>query len=140
MLFGYFLTVTQTPQKVTEFITSLGLSPIGALVLIMLMYLVLGCLMDAMAMVILTVPIIFPAVTALGFDPIWFGVIIVMTVELGLIHPPVGMNVFVIKTVVQDVSFSTIFYGVIPFVITDILRLAILIAFPVIATWLPGRM
>jgi tripartite ATP-independent transporter DctM subunit len=140
ILFGYFLTVTQTPQKVTEFITGLGLSPLGALVVIMLMYLVLGCLMDAMAMVILTVPIIFPAVTALGFDPIWFGVIIVMTVELGLIHPPVGMNVFVIKTVVQDVSFSTIFYGVIPFVLTDICRLAILIAFPVIATWLPGRM
>src|SRR6202789_94619 len=140
ILFGYFLTVTQTPQKVTEFITGLGLSPIGALVVIMAMYLVLGCLMDAMAMVILTVPIIFPAVTALGFDPIWFGVIIVMTVELGLIHPPVGMNVFVIKTVVQDVSFSTIFYGVIPFVLTDICRLAILIAFPAIALWLPGRM
>ena len=140
ILFGYFLTVTQTPQKVTEFITGLGLSPIGSLVVIMLMYLVLGCLMDAMAMVILTVQIIFPAVTALGFDPIWFGVIIVMTVELGLIHPPVGMNVFVIKTVVQDVSFSTIFYGVIPFVVTDIVRLAVLIAFPAIATWLPGRM
>jgi tripartite ATP-independent transporter DctM subunit len=140
ILFGYFLTVTQTPQAVTGFITGLGLSPVGALVLIMLMYLVLGCLMDAMAMVILTVPIIFPAVTALGFDPIWFGVIIVMTVELGLIHPPVGMNVFVIKTVVQDVSFSTIFVGVIPFVLTDIARLAILIAFPTIATWLPERM
>jgi C4-dicarboxylate transporter, DctM subunit len=140
ILFGYFLTVTQTPQKVTTFITGLGFSPIGSLVLIMVMYLVLGCLMDAMAMVILTVPIIFPAVTALGFDPIWFGVIIVMTVELGLIHPPVGMNVFVIKTVVQDVSFSTIFKGVIPFVLTDILRLAILIAFPILATWLPNRM
>jgi C4-dicarboxylate transporter, DctM subunit len=140
MLFGYFLTVTQTPQNVTAFITGLGLSPTGALVVIMLMYLVLGCLMDAMAMVILTVPIIYPAITALGFDPIWFGVIIVMTVELGLIHPPVGMNVFVIKTVVQDVSFGTIFSGVIPFVLTDIVRLAILIAFPVIATWLPNRM
>ncbi|HXT81077.1 MAG TPA: TRAP transporter permease [Acetobacteraceae bacterium] len=140
ILFGYFLTVTQTPQKVTAFITGLGLSPHGALVLIMLMYLVLGCLMDAMAMVILTVPIIFPAITALGFDPIWFGVIVVMTVELGLIHPPVGMNVFVIKTVVKDVSFSTIFLGVIPFVLTDIARLAVLIAFPAIATFLPGRM
>lgn len=140
ILFGYFLTVTQVPQKVTEVITGLGLSPLGALVVIMLMYLVLGCLMDAMAMVILTVPIIFPAVTAMGFDPVWFGVIIVMTVELGLIHPPVGMNVFVIKTVVEDVSFGTIFKGVAPFILTDILRLAILIAFPVIATWLPGRM
>ena len=116
ILFGYFLTVTQTPQKVTEFITGLGFGRYGVLVLIMLMYLALGCLMDAMAMIILTVPIIFPVITTLGFDPVWFGVIIVMTVELGLIHPPVGMNVFVIKTVVKDVSFSTIFYGVIPFV------------------------
>jgi len=140
LLFGYFLTITQTPQKVTEFLTGLGVGPYGVLALIMLMYLVLGCLMDSMAMVILTVPIIFPVVTALGFDPIWFGVIIVMTVELGLIHPPVGMNVFVIKSVVKDVSFSTIFVGVIPFILTDMTRLAILVAFPVIALWLPSRM
>ena len=112
----------------------------GLLALIMVMYLVLGCLMDAMAMIILTVPIIFPVITQLGFDPIWFGVIIVMTVELGLIHPPVGMNVFVIKSVVKDVSFTTIFKGVLPFVATDIIRLVILIAFPMIALWLPGRM
>jgi TRAP-type C4-dicarboxylate transport system permease large subunit len=79
-------------------------------------------------------------VTALGFDPIWFGVIIVMTVELGLIHPPVGMNVFVIKSVVKDVSFTTIFKGVLPFVGTDIVRLIILIALPIIALWLPQRM
>jgi TRAP-type C4-dicarboxylate transport system permease large subunit len=96
--------------------------------------------MDAMAMIILTVPIIFPVITELGFDPIWFGVIIVMTVELGLIHPPVGMNVFVIKSVVKDVSFSTIFKGVLPFVATDILRLIILILFPIIALYLPSRM
>jgi C4-dicarboxylate transporter DctM subunit len=140
ILFGYFLTVTQTPQKVTGFVIGLGLSPHGALILIMLMYLALGCLMDAMAMIILTVPIVFPVIQALGFDPVWFGVIIVMTVELGLIHPPVGMNVFVIKTVVKDVSFSTIFYGVLPFVATDIIRLAILIAFPAIALYLPSRM
>jgi tripartite ATP-independent transporter DctM subunit len=140
ILFGYFLTVTQTPQKVTEFVTGLGFGRYGVLVLIMLMYLVLGCLMDAMAMIILTIPIIFPVITTLGFDPVWFGVIIVMTVELGLIHPPVGMNVFVIKTVVKDVDFSTIFYGVIPFVLTDILRLAILIAFPVLALYLPSHM
>ena len=140
LIFGYFLTVTQTPQKVTEFLTSLGLGSYGVLALIMLMYLVLGCLMDAMAMIILTVPIIFPVVTELGFDPVWFGVIIVMTVELGLIHPPVGMNVFVIKSVVQDVSFSSIFKGVLPFIATDIMRLVILIAFPIIALWLPSRM
>jgi C4-dicarboxylate transporter, DctM subunit len=140
LLFGYFLTVTQTPQKVTEFLTGLGLGRYGVLALIMLMYLVLGCLMDALAMIILTIPIIFPVITALGFDPIWFGVIIVMTVELGLIHPPVGMNVFVIKSVVQDVKFSTIFYGVLPFIATDLVRLVILIAFPILATFLPSRM
>jgi C4-dicarboxylate transporter DctM subunit len=139
LLFGYFLTVTQTPQKVTLFLTGLGLGRYGVLAIIMVMYLVLGCLMDAMAMIILTIPIIFPLITSLGFDPIWFGVIIVMTVELGLIHPPVGMNVFVIKSVVKDVSFSTIFAGVIPFVVTDILRLIILIAFPILALYLPNQ-
>jgi tripartite ATP-independent transporter DctM subunit len=140
LLFGYFLTITQTPQKVTEFLTGLGIGPYGVLTLIMLMYLVLGCLMDALAMIILTVPIIFPVITQLGFDPIWFGVIIVMTVELGLIHPPVGMNIFVIKSVIEDAKISTIFYGVMPFILTDILRLVILIAFPIIALWLPSRM
>jgi tripartite ATP-independent transporter DctM subunit len=140
LLFGYFLTVTQTPQKVTAFLTGLGLGRYGVLALIMLLYVVLGCLMDALAMIILTVPIIFPVIIALGFDPIWFGVLIVMTVELGLIHPPVGMNIFVIKSVVEDVRISTIFYGVLPFIVTDILRLIILIAFPIIALYLPSQM
>ena len=140
LIFGYFLTITQTPQKITEFLTGLGFGPYGVLVLIMLMYLLLGCIMDAMAMIILTIPIIFPVIKTLGFDPIWFGVIIVMTVELGLIHPPVGMNVFVIKSVIKDVKLSTVFYGVMPFVMTDILRLAILIAFPILALWLPSHM
>src|ERR1700691_3174826 len=140
LCFGYFLPITQTPQNITAFLTGLGIGPYGVLALILLMYLVLGCLMDAMAMVILTVPIVFPVVTALGFDPIWFGIIIVMTVEHGLIHPPVGMNVFVIKSVIKDVNMSTIFVGVLPFVLTDIIRLVILVAFPAIATWLPLRM
>jgi tripartite ATP-independent transporter DctM subunit len=140
LIFGYFLTVTQVPQRLTEFLTGLGLGPYGVLVLIMLMYLVLGCIMDAMAMIILTIPIVFPVIKALGFDPIWFGVIIVMTVELGLIHPPVGMNVFVIKSVIKDVKLSTVFKGVLPFVATDIIRLAILILFPILATWLPSHM
>ncbi len=140
LIFGYFLTITQTPQKITEILTGIGLGPYGVLTLIMLMYLVLGCVMDAMAMIILTIPIVFPVIKELGFDPIWFGIIVVMTVELGLIHPPVGMNVFVIKSVIKDVKLSTIFYGVMPFVLTDILRLIILIAFPILALWLPSHM
>jgi tripartite ATP-independent transporter DctM subunit len=140
LLFGYFLTITQVPQKITEFLTGLGIGRYGILALIMIMYLVLGCLMDALAMIILTVPIVFPVIKELGFDPIWFGIIIVMTAELGLMHPPVGMNIFVIKSVVEDVKISTIFRGVLPFIITDILRLALLIAFPILALWLPSKM
>lgn len=140
LLFGYFLAVTQTPQKITGFLTGLGIGNYGVLALIMLMYLALGCVMDAMAMVILTVPIVFPVIKALGFDPIWFGIIVVMTVELGLISPPVGMVVFVVKSVIKDASFANIFYGVTPFIITDLIRLVILIAFPIIALYLPSRM
>jgi tripartite ATP-independent transporter DctM subunit len=140
LLFGYFLTITQVPQKVTEFLVGLGIGKYGVLALIMVMYLVLGTLMDALAMIILTVPIVFPVIRELGFDPIWFGIIIVMVAELGLIHPPVGMNIFVIKSVVEDVKISTIFYGVLPFLITDLLRLLILIAFPILALWLPSQM
>jgi len=140
MLFGYFLTITQTPQKVTTFLTGLGIGSYGVLTLILMFYLILGCLMDALAMIILTVPIIFPVIKELGFDPIWFGIIIVMTVELGLIHPPVGMNIFVIKSVIDEVKISTIFTGVLPFIITDLLRLAILVIFPILATWLPSHM
>jgi TRAP-type C4-dicarboxylate transport system permease large subunit len=110
------------------------------LILIMALYFVLGCILDAMAMIILTIPITYPVVMALGFDPIWYGVIIVMTVELGLITPPVGMNVYVIKGVVKDVTLATIFRGVAPFILADILRLALLIAVPWIVLFLPERM
>jgi C4-dicarboxylate transporter, DctM subunit len=140
LLFAYFLTITQVPQKVTEFLLGLGIGSYGVLALIMIMYLVLGCLMDALAMIILTVPIVFPVIKELGFDPIWFGVIVVMVAELGLIHPPVGMNIFVIKSVIEDVKISTIFRGVLPFIVTDILRLILLIAFPMLALWLPSKM
>ncbi|MDO1582651.1 TRAP transporter large permease [Rhizobium oryzicola] len=140
LIFGYFLTITGTPQKITAFLGDLGLGRYGVLLLILLMYLVLGCLMDAMAMIILTVPIVYPVIVSLGFDPIWFAVIIVMTVELGLIHPPVGMNVFVIKSVVPELTFSKIFRGVAPFIVTDLVRLGLLIAFPIIATWLPSHL
>src|SRR5260370_42024318 len=104
----------------------------------MIVYLVLGCVMDAIAMIILTVQIIFPVIKELGFDPIWFGVIIVMAVGLGLSHPPVGMNIFVIKSVVEDVKMSTMFYGVMPFIVNDLLRLMTLGAFPLIPLRLPS--
>lgn len=140
ILFGYFLAITQVPQNLTEFLINLGMGRYGTLLLILLLFLFMGFFLDAMAMIILMVPIVFPVITELGFDPIWFGVIIVMTVELGLITPPVGMNVFVINSIATGVSLQTIFRGVLPFVVTDIVRLGLLIAFPALVLYLPGSM
>ena len=136
-LFGYFLTVTGTTQKLVDFLVNLPVGAYGVLALILLMYLALGAIMDELAMILLTVPIVFPAMMQLGFDPIWFGVIIVMTVTLGMIVPPVGMNVFVINSIRRDIGVATIYRGVTPFIISDLIRLFILCAFPALATWLP---
>lgn len=140
ILFGYFLAITRVPQGVTQYLLELGLGSYGTLFLIMLLFIVLGCFLDAMAMIILMVPIVYPVILQLGFDPIWFGVIIVMTVELGLITPPIGMNVFVINAIARDVPLPTIFRGVLPFVVTDIIRLILLIVFPALVLFLPGTM
>jgi TRAP-type C4-dicarboxylate transport system permease large subunit len=139
-LFGYFLTITQTTQKAIQLLVNLPLGPYGVLALILFVYFILGAIMDELAMILLTVPIVFPVMSALGFDPVWFGVIIVMTVTLGLICPPVGMNVFVINSIARDVSLGTIYRGVAPFIVTDIVRLVILCAFPSISLWLVTTM
>ena len=139
LLFGYFLAVTQSPQKVTAFLVDLGLGSYATLLLVLLLFLVLGCVLDAMAMIILLVPIVFPVVEALGFDPVWFGVVVVMTVELGLITPPVGMNVFVLSSTVGRAAPSdVVFRGVLWFFVIDIALLGLLIAAPSIITFLPS--
>ena len=140
ILFGYFLTITQTPQKITAFLVALDFGAYGTLAVILAFFLVMGCILDAMAMIILLVPIVYPVIVQFGFDPIWFGIIVVMTVELGLITPPVGMNVFVINSIARDVNLVTIFRGVVPFVLADVLRLIILVAFPAIVLFLPTTM
>ena len=140
LLFGYFLAVTQVPQNLTNAIIDTGLNRYAILVILLLFFLVLGCVLDPIAMILLTVPIVFPLILELGFDPIWFGIIMVMTVELGLITPPVGMNVFVIKSVLRTVGLTTIFIGVAPFILSDVVRLTILVVFPDLVTWLPERM
>ncbi|GAA5233738.1 TRAP transporter large permease [Verticiella sediminum] len=129
-IFGYFLSVSRLSFYISDLISGAGMAPIGVLLCILLLYLVLGCFMDSMAMMLLTVPVVFPAVMAAGFDPIWFGVITVITVEIGLITPPVGMNVFVIKAAARHVPLSAIFRGVTPFIVADLFRLALLVAFP----------
>jgi TRAP-type C4-dicarboxylate transport system permease large subunit len=104
----------------------------------MLAYLLLGAVMDELAMILLTVPIVFPAMMNLGFDPIWFGVIVVMAETFGMICPPVGMNVFVINSIARDVPLGAIYKGTLPFIGVDLIRLFILCAFPALSLWLPG--
>ena len=140
ILFARFLTITQFPQNVADIMVGLQLGTYGTLALIILFYIVLGCFMDSLAIILITVPIFFPTVTQLGFDPIWFGVIVVMVTELGLITPPFGLNVFVIKTEAPDVALKTIYAGVTPFILADLVRLVLLIAFPVIVLFLPNTM
>ncbi|MBW7851344.1 MAG: TRAP transporter large permease [Rhodospirillales bacterium] len=137
-VFGYFLSVSQLSFELVALIERMNLPPVGVLVIIILFYLVLGCFMDSLAMILLTVPIFYPMIMASGFDPIWFGIIAVVTVELGLITPPVGMNIFVIKSVAPQVPLVEIMRGVLPFVVTDLVRLGFLIAFPGIALLLPS--
>lgn len=140
LLFSYFLAITRTPQNVAEYLTALPVNRYTIMVLILVLYLVLGCVLDSMAMVVLTVPILYPVVTGLGFDPIWFGVMVVIAIELGLITPPIGMNVFVINSVERDIGLATIYRGLLPFIAIDIVRMGVLLAFPSIALFLPNLM
>ncbi len=138
--FSQFLAATNVPYEMAGFLTELGLSRYIILFAYLLLLLVLGCVMDAIAGILLTIPIFFPLVLALGFDPIWFGVICVITMEAGLITPPVGLNAFVISGIAKDVPLYTIFKGIVPFLIGMIAVIIILTVFPQIATVLPGIM
>jgi len=140
ILFNNFLILASVPTLVSDWIGGLPLSKTAILLVIVGMYFVLGCLLDSLAMILLTIPIVFPIIKALGYDPVWFGIIIVMVVELGLITPPIGMNVFVIKGIAKEVPLEDIFRGVTPFIIAQIILIGILILFPGIALWLPSTM
>jgi tripartite ATP-independent transporter DctM subunit len=133
MMFGYFLALTNVPANISLFVGNLQVSRIYILLGVLVLYVILGCLMDVVAMVLLTMPFVFPIIDALGYDPIWFGVIMVVVMEMGLVTPPVGLNVYVISGMVKDVSMYTIFRGVTPFLLAIIVMIAILIFFPGIA-------
>lgn len=132
-IFGYFLSVSRISFFLVDLVEHLQLSPYAVLFAVLVLFIVLGCVMDSLAMLLLTVPVVMPLIINAGFDPVWFGIVAVVTVELGLMTPPVGMNVFVIKSVAPDVPISQIYKGVFPFVLSDIVRLALLIAFPALA-------
>lgn len=136
-IFANFMNFTTLPADLKGFVEQFNVHPLAVVAAICVVYVLLGSAMEELSMILLTVPIFFPLVTGLGFDPVWFGVLIVCVVEIGMISPPVGMNVFVLRSVLPDVPTGAIWRGVTPFLVADILRLALLVAFPVITLWLP---
>ena len=138
--FSRFITVTNLTSYMAEWIIGLGLSPYAIISLILFIYMILGCLMNALPAVILTLPLFFPIAMAAGFDPIWFGVLIVVMVELGQITPPIGMNVFAMSAIDKDVPMYSIFKGVLPFWGAFLVQVVILVLFTKIALFLPSMM
>jgi len=139
-VFGHFLAVSRIPYDIASSIGGLSLPGWAVMMLIIFVYLVGGCFIDALALIMLTVPIFYPVVMHLGYDPIWFGVIIVLVTQMGVITPPVGANVYVVSGVARDVPLEVIFKGCVPFLIALLFETFLLIPFPQIALWLPGML
>jgi len=140
VVLGYFLAVTQLPMKLATALAESGLSANSIMLMIILAYLIMGAFMDELAMILLTIPILFPVTQALGFDPVWFGVIIVIVCQAGMIAPPVGLNVFVISSMVKDVPMQDIYRGIMPFLVAMVVLLGMLMVAPDIALYLPRTM
>jgi tripartite ATP-independent transporter DctM subunit len=140
LLFANFVNYTTMPADLKSFVTQFQSTPWLVIVAICFVYVVLGTAMEELSMILLTVPLFFPVVSALGYSPIWFGVVIVIVVQLGLISPPVGMNIFVVKNLLRHVTIGTVFRGVTPFTVALIALLGLIVAFPGLATWLPSYM
>jgi tripartite ATP-independent transporter DctM subunit len=140
LIFSNYINITGAPESVLDTIKAFNFPPLGVMTLILIFYILLGAVFDELAMILLTIPIFFPLVISLGYDPVWFGIIVVMVVELGLIVPPIGMNLFVIQSVARDIPMTTMYRGIFPFIAVDIVRLAILVLFPWIVLFLPRQM
>jgi C4-dicarboxylate transporter, DctM subunit len=140
MIFTNFINFTTMPGDLRDFVLQFSPHPVMVVVMMMGIYLALGMVMEELAIVLLTIPVFFPVIIGLGFDPVWFGILIVTIVEIGMISPPVGLGLFVLNSLLPDVKLTTIYKGVWPFVVADIVRLGILIAVPSIALFLPSLM
>ncbi|MCA1243303.1 TRAP transporter large permease [Stappia stellulata] len=137
-IFSNFVNLVGLPEALVGFVTENDLHPMTVILVILLIYIALGCVFESLSMMVLTVPVFFPIVVALGFDPVWFGIVVVVVTEISLITPPVGLNVFIMKSVVPDVATSTIFRGVTPFWVADIFRLALIVLLPSLTLFLPN--
>ena len=140
LIFADFINITSMPADLRGLVMRFELHPVLVVAAIMVIYVLLGTAMEELSMVLLTLPVFFPLILGLGLDPVWFGVLVVTIVEIGLISPPVGMNLFVLSTLLPQVPTTTVFRGVLPFMAADVIRLAILIAFPALSLYLPGLM
>jgi C4-dicarboxylate transporter DctM subunit len=138
LMFANFVNVAGMPKALVKLVEQVNLGPLGVLSSILVIYLVLGCVMDTIGMMVLTVPVFYPLMMTLGFDPIWFGIIVVVVMEMALITPPVGLNVFVLKSVLPEIPLGIMFRGIAPFVAADVTRLSLLVAFPALAIYLPS--
>ena len=139
-LFAYFIVQTQLPVLLSSFAQSMQLNALTVMMIIVIAYVIIGCFLEGIGMVLITVPVFLPLVVKFGYDPIWFSIIVVIVVELGLIHPPVGMNLFVIQAQAPDVKLTAIYRGIIPFLIAPFLLIALLLIFPELALWLPKKL
>ena len=137
-VFGHFLAISNIPFVLAEWVGGLPIPPLAVMAVMIFIYFIGGFFMDSMALIVVTIPIFFPVVLKLGFDPIWFGVIVVLVGEMGVITPPVGVNVFVIKGIAPDIPLHRIFRGILPFLVALIVLTVLLTVFPEIATFLPG--
>jgi TRAP-type C4-dicarboxylate transport system permease large subunit len=138
LVLNNFVNLAGLPTDIVAWIQGIDLAPMGVMMIILGFYVVLGMIIEGLAMIFLTVPIFVPVVEGLGFDLIWFGIVMVMVVEISLITPPIGLNVFVLKSMLPDVPLRAIFKGILPFFCADIVRLLLVVFFPPIALWLPG--
>ena len=138
VLFSHFINIAGMPDDLKNIVFAWNLDPILVITLLVCIYIILGCVLESLSMVLLTVPVFYPVIEAMGFDLIWFGILVVVVTEISLITPPIGMNVFVLKAVVPDVKLSTIFTGVIPFWISDIVRLIMVASVPALSLFIPN--
>lgn len=137
-VFGEFLNYTGAHEGLLSLVKDTGLAPFTVIMIVIAIYIVMGCLMESLSMILLTVPLFFPVVIGLGYDPVWFGILIVVLVEIGLITPPIGVNLFVLRSVAPDVSMATIIRGIVPFIAADVVRITLIAAFPIISLLLPN--
>lgn len=140
MLLSNVMIYSGLAQALVDIVATIGISPLAAIVVMVIIYLVLGCVFDSLALMLLTVPLFAPIVAAMGFDLVWFGIIVAVAIEVGMISPPIGMNLFIIRSIRPDIGLSTIYRGIVPFLAADMVRLAILILVPAVSLILPYSM